>query len=100
MSLIEKPKKEKKTADLTEYYKEYRDKHRTHINRLEKVKYYKDRYNLEAGFIKKFGEFSADVYKLHKDFITIKEQCPALIPHILTLLDTEIDEGKDMPTNV
>ena len=87
MSLLpEKVKTPKAMEDLGEYYKQYRSKNRDHINRLERVKYYKDKYGLEEDFIKKFGEYSADVFKLHKDFIYIKENCASLIPHILAIL--------------
>jgi hypothetical protein len=87
MSLIEGSiKKQKKTAVISDYMKEYRAKNLENMKAYERNKYYKNKFNLEDKFIEKFGIYSGDVYKIQKDLGKIKEKHPELITHILELL--------------
>ncbi len=101
MSLLlstKKPKeikpKEKKTADLIEYQREYQRKYREknieHLRNLERVSYYKKKYNLDQEFIGLFGEYSGDVFKVIKDFNELTQKCPELAPHIIARLKTDL----------
>ena len=97
MSLLlstKKPKerkpKEKKTADLIEYQREYREKNIEHLRNLDRVGYYKKKYNLDKEFIGLFGEYSGDVFKVIKEFNELTQKCPELAPHIISRLKTEL----------
>ena len=92
MSLIisSKKPKNKKTADLSQYQKEYRENNIEHLRNLEKVGYYKKKYNLDKDFIGLFGEYSGDVFKIIKGFNELKMKQPELAPHILSRLTSEL----------
>lgn len=91
MSLIVSTKKPKnnKTADLSQYYKEYRENNIEHLRNLERLSYYKKKYNLDKEFIGLFGEFSGDAFKIIKEFNELTKKHPELAPHILSRLTTE-----------
>ena len=101
MSLIAKKQtKEKKSADMNKYMKEYRDKNLQHFHNIEKTKYYKKKYNLDDVFIEQYGEFSGDVYKLVNVFKDIKQKEPQLIPHILKMLETDASILGNLETDI
>ncbi len=86
MSLLNREPKQNKTKDLGEYHKQYREQHLTHIKHMERVKYFKQRYNIPPDFVEKFGEYTAEVYKIQQEFRKIESQCPELIEHIFNIL--------------
>lgn len=89
MSLIVSTKKEKKvnkTDDKNCYYKEYRQNNLDHIRNLDKLKYYKKKYNLEPEFVDLFGEYSGDVFKILKAYNDLASKCPELKTHIIERL--------------
>ena len=86
MSLINKPTKQNKTADLTEYHKQYRQENIEHIRNMDRKKYYKKKFNLTDEFVLLFGEYSGDVFKIEKDFKELITKCPELKEHVLKLL--------------
>lgn len=63
-SSTEKEQKKNKTENINEYMKEYRKKNPEYFKNYEKCKYYKAKYGLTQEFIDKYGEQSADIYKL------------------------------------
>ena len=87
MSLINKPAKVKKTENIEDYHKEYRQQHLNHIKNMERVNYYKRQYKLSDDYISKFGEYSARVFKIQQEFSKIKDECPELIEHIISSLN-------------
>jgi hypothetical protein len=91
MSLIISTKKQKinKTADLTQYQKEYRESNIEHIRNLERLSYYKKKYNLDKEFIGLFGEFSGDAFKIIKEFNELTNIHPELAPHIISRLNLD-----------
>jgi hypothetical protein len=92
MSLLvntNKKQKQNKTEDWTAYHKEYRENNREHMRNLDRVGYYKKKYNLEKEFIGLFGEYSGDVFKIIKAFNELSDKCPELAPHIISRLTIE-----------
>ena len=91
MSLIVSTKKPKcnKTADLIQYQRDYRETHAEHLRNLDKVSYYKRKYNLDKEFIALFGEYSGDAFKIIKEFNELTKKQPELVPHIISMLITE-----------
>lgn len=83
MSLIIKNAKINKTADLSEYHKQYRQENLEHIRNMDRKKYYKRKYHLDDDFVSLFGEYSGDVFKIEKDFKELITKCPELKEHIL-----------------
>jgi hypothetical protein len=69
--------KQKKTEDLTTYYREYRSTNRDHLRCMEKVRYYKSK-GLSNEEIELFGDCSADFFKLKLIYSNIKEKLPNL----------------------
>jgi len=87
MSLIlNKKEKKNKTEDKSLYFKEYRKNNQEHIRNLERMKYYKNKYNLEPEFVSLFGEYSGDVFKIIKAFNDVTNKCPELDSHIISKL--------------
>lgn len=86
MSLLNRQPKTKLTDNLAEYHKQYRETNLEHIKGVERLKYYRKKYNLEPEFIDKFGEYSVQVYKIQEEFRKIKKECPELVEHILSIL--------------
>ena len=95
MSLIEKPTKINKTADINAYQnayqKKYREAHLDHYRLLDKIKYMKRVHNLDDEFIKHFGECSGVVYKLQKEFQVIKERHPEMVDEITNFMRNWFD---------
>ncbi len=91
MSLIISTKKPKcnKTSDLVQYQRDYRETHAEHLRNLDKVNYYKRKYNLDKEFIALFGEFSGDAFKIIKEFNELTKKHPELAPHIISMLTAE-----------
>lgn len=94
MSLVptfnsKKKQKQNKTADWLAYQKEYRENNLEHIRNLDRLNYYKKKYNLEKEFIGLFGEYSGDVFKIIKAFNELSEKCPELTPHIISQLNLQ-----------
>jgi len=89
MSLVPSTKKVKqnKTADWTAYHKEYRENNLDHLRNLDRLGYYKKKYNLDKEFIGLFGEYSGDVFKIIKAFNELTDKCPELAPHIISRLN-------------
>jgi hypothetical protein len=81
--------KQNKTADLTAYQKEYRENNLAHLRNLDRLSYYKKKYNLDKDFIGLFGEYSGDVFKIIKAFNELKSKCPELAPHIISQLNEQ-----------
>ena len=85
MSLV--PRQEKKanaTANMQQYTKIYREINREHLKTQERFKYYKNKYGLPQEFVKKYGEFSGDVFKIKRDIFKLHERCPEIIKHVLS----------------
>jgi hypothetical protein len=92
MSLIlNKKEKKNKTEDKSLYFKEYRKNNQEHIRNLERMKYYKNKYNLEPEFVSLFGEYSGDVFKIIKAFNDVTNKCPELASHIISKLQEKIE---------
>lgn len=92
MSLVPascKKVKQNKTADLLAYQKEYRENNLEHLRNLDRLSYYKKKYNLDKEFIGLFGEYSGDVFKVIKAFNELTEKCPDLAPHIISRLNAQ-----------
>lgn len=89
MSLVPSYRKPKqnKTADLLAYQKEYRENNLQHLRNLDRLGYYKKKYNLEKEFIELFGEYSGDIFKIIKAFNEVTKKCPELAPHIISKLN-------------
>lgn len=98
MSLListKKQQKKNKTTDISQYQKDYRENNAEHLRNLDKVNYYKKKYNLEKDFLGLFGEYSGDVYKIIRDFNELTKKCPELAPHVIshfTIKIPNIDE--------
>ena len=93
MSLIISNKKDKKnkTENKLEYFREYRKQNQEHLKNLERLKYYKNKYNLEPEFVSLFGEYSGDVFKILKSFNDLTQKCPELKQHILDMFENKIE---------
>lgn len=92
MSLIlNKKEKKLKTEDKSLYFKEYRKNNQEHIRNLERLKYYKQKYNLEPEFVSLFGEYSGDIFKIIKAFNDVTDKCPELASHIIAKLKEKIE---------
>lgn len=63
------------TEDINAYMKDYRLKHKEHLQNLEKCKYYKKK-GLPQDLIDKFGEHSGAIFKLIQLFLELKENKP------------------------
>jgi len=83
MSLIKKEPKVKKTDDFTTYHKEWRDKNNEHLRNLGKCSYYKKKHNLDDEFIKQYGEYSGQVFKIIRDYKEVLTKCPELAEPIV-----------------
>ena len=79
-------KKKNKTDNLEEYYKEYREKHAQHLKNKDRVRFYKNKYNLSNDFIEKYGDYSADVFKMVFDYRKIKDKNPDIAKSIIAEL--------------
>ena len=89
MSLIkQEPKKVNKTDDFTAYHKDWRDKNITHIRNKGKCTYYKRKYDLDDEFIKQYGEYSGQVFKIIKELKDVIDKCPELAEPIIEHLKT------------
>jgi hypothetical protein len=82
---ISEPKK-KKTEDMEAYRKEYREKHIQRLKNKDRVRFYRAKYNLTDAFIEKYGDYSADVFKLLLDYKKIKEKNAEIATSILSEL--------------
>jgi hypothetical protein len=80
--------KQNKTNNRSAYYKEYREQNLSHLRNLEKCKYYKNKFGLNAEHVEKFGEFSGNIFKIQKEIEKIKNGNPLLIPLLIELLTT------------
>jgi len=91
MSLLVQTKKPKnnKTADIQAYQKEYREQNIDHLRNLDRVYYYKKKFNLDKEFIEMFGEYSGDVFKIIKQYNDLVKVRPELGPHIISQLTAE-----------
>jgi hypothetical protein len=77
-SIVDKEQKKNKTENINEYMKEYRKKNPEYYKNYEKCKYYKAKYGLTQDFIDKYGEQSADMYKLILQTKKLIEKKPEL----------------------
>ncbi len=75
--------KVKKTADMKQYYREYRTNNLEHARNVDRARYYRRTYNLSEDFVSQFGEYSGDVYKIMKAFEEVVSKCPELAEHII-----------------
>lgn len=75
--------KKNKTDDMEAYYKEYRVKNAQHLRNKDRVRFYKMKYGMTDDFVSKYGDFSADVFKLILDYNKIKEKNEELAKSIL-----------------
>jgi hypothetical protein len=96
MSVLNREPKVKKTADLSQYYKEYRENHLGHIRNLDKVKYYKKK-GLTEDELSKYGEYAGEMFKLKNLIISLKNREPILLNEIIQIAsslkpDTEHDK--------
>ena len=87
MSVLNREPKVKKTADLSQYYKEYRENHLGHISNLDKVKYYKKK-GLTADDLSRYGEYAGEMFKLKNLIISLRDREPVLLDEIKTLVET------------
>ena len=76
-------KKQNKTDDMEAYHKEYREKNAQRLKNKDRVRFYKMKYGMNDDFIEKYGDHSADVFKLILDYVKIKEKNPQLAESIL-----------------
>ena len=89
MSLINtEPKKANKTDDFTAYHKCWREKNIIHLRNKGKSTYFKKKYNLDDDFIKQYGEYSGQIFKIMKEFKDVINKCPELTEPILEHLKT------------
>lgn len=77
-------KKQNKTENMETYYKEYREKNAQHLKNRDRVRFYKMKYGMPEDFVTKYGDYSADVFKLILDYNKIKEKNEELAKTILT----------------
>ena len=54
---------EESKAEYNQYFRDYRQKKGDHLRNLEKVKYWKKK-GLTEDFIKKYGEYAGEVFKI------------------------------------
>jgi hypothetical protein len=87
MSVLNRTPKVKKTADLSQYYKDYRETHLGHIRNLDKVKYYKKK-GLTDDDLSRYGEFAGEMFKLKNLIISLRDREPILLAEIITLVET------------
>jgi hypothetical protein len=86
MSVLNKEPKVKKTADLSQYYKDYRNEHLGHIRNLDKVKYYKKK-GLTDDDLSRYGEYAGEMFKLKNLIISLRDREPILLDEIKTLVE-------------
>jgi hypothetical protein len=86
----------KKTADrekyMREYMKAYRVKNKSHLNNLERSRYFKGQ-GMPPSLIKEFGEISGLVYKLKVLFLEIIYNQPDIGEKIIEEL-LKVEEGE------
>ena len=86
----------KKTADrekyMREYMKAYRVKNKSHLNNLERSRYFKGQ-GMPVSLIKEFGEISGLVYKLKVLFLEIIYNQPELGEKIIEEL-LKVEDGE------
>jgi len=87
MSVLNRTPKMKKTADLSQYYKEYRETHLGHIRNLDKVKYYKKK-GLTEDDLSRYGEYAGEMFKLKNLIISLRDREPVLLAEIISLVET------------
>lgn len=95
----------KKTADreayMREYMKAYRVKNKSHLNNLERSRYFKSQ-GMPVALMKEFGELSGLIYKLKNLFLEIIYNQPTIGERVIEeLLRVEEGEGPlaDMMAN-
>lgn len=77
----------KKTSDLTTYYREYREKNSQRLKNYDRMTYYKSKYQLSNEFIEKYGDYSADVFKIINSFEKLKNKNPEIANSLLQNLN-------------
>jgi len=87
MSVLKREPKVKKTADLSQYYKEYRTEHLGHIRNLDKVKYYKKK-GLSEDELSKYGEYAGEMFKLKNLIMSLKNREPILLDEIIHIVSS------------
>lgn len=78
----------KKTADKSTYYKNYREKNNQRLKNYDRITYYKSKYNLTNDFIEKYGDYSADVFKIVHAFQQLKNNNSEIATSLLTFLNS------------
>lgn len=68
----------KKTSDISIYHKNYREKNSERLKNYDRITYYKSKYELDNNFIEKYGDCSADVFKIIKSFEQLKNKNPEI----------------------
>lgn len=77
----------KKTSDMATYYKEYREKNSQRLKNYDRMTYYKSKYQLSNDFIEKYGDYSADVFKIMNSFQQLKNKNPEIANSLLSFLN-------------
>lgn len=89
----------KKTADrdayMREYMKAYRVKNKSHLNNLERSRYFKTQ-GMPPALGKQFGEISGLVYKLKTLFLEILYNDPDIGEKVIEEL-LKVEEGEANP---
>jgi len=95
MSLLAKSNKQKKTENLKEYMKSYRQANKDRIMQTNKNWAYKKSKNVPQDMIDKFGRFACDICKL-KDLVAhLHAQAPEIDYEILDFVVAQQDDGDD-----
>lgn len=77
----------KKTNNMSLYYKAYRQKNSQHLKNYDRMTYYKSKYQLSNEFIDKYGDYSADVFKIINSFQQLKNKNPEIANSLLQNLN-------------
>jgi len=93
----------KKTADreayMREYMKAYRVKNKSHLNNLERSRYFKSQ-GMPVSLIKEFGEISGLVYKLKILFLEIIYNQPEVGERVIEELLRDDDPPQEIAAAV
>lgn len=96
-----RPKKEggpmfdKKTY-MRNYMKEYKQKNKDKQLARRNTSYYISKYNINESFVKKYGIYTAQIYKTFGDLKKIHKECPTFIEDISKYIETLKKENCDI----
>ena len=87
-----------KKAYMRNYMKEYKAKNKDTQLARRNTSYYISKYSIDADFVKRYGIYTAQIFKTMGDIKKIKNECPLFINDICEYID-KIKKEEEETTN-